>query len=130
MKQLLLTLLFFGLSSFLSHAQSPQAFKYQAVARDASGAILADQSVSFRISILEGSAAGTAIYTETHASTTNTFGLVNLEISNGTAVTGVFEDISWGSNSYFLQVELDDAGGTNYQLMGTTQLLSVPYSLH
>lgn len=50
------------------YAQSPQAFSYQVVARDASGAMLADQSVSFRIGILEGSITGTAIYTETHTS--------------------------------------------------------------
>ncbi|MBC8487186.1 MAG: hypothetical protein H8D45_14250, partial [Bacteroidetes bacterium] len=39
-------------------------------------------------------------------------------------------DIDWGGDSYFLQIEMDATGGTNYQLMGTSQLLSVPYSLY
>jgi len=111
-------------------AQTPQAFKYQAVARDNSGNVLSNQNVSFQISILQGSAGGTSVYAETHIAMTNEFGLVNLEIGNGAVVTGVFADIDWGGNIYFLQIEMDETGGTTYQLMGTSQLLSVPYSLY
>nr|MBC8486643.1 collagen-like protein [Bacteroidota bacterium] len=69
-------------------AQAPQAFKYQAVARDNAGNVLANQNVSFQISILQGSAGGPSVYTETHNAVTNEFGLVNLEIGTGTVVTG------------------------------------------
>lgn len=109
--------------------QTPQAFKYQAVARDLSGNILSDRNVSFRISILQASASGTAVYSEKHNRTTNSFGLVDLEIGNGSAPTGTFSTIDWASNLYFLKVEMDPNGGSSYQLMGTSQLLSVPYSL-
>jgi type VI secretion system Hcp family effector len=116
--------------SFCSISQSPQAFKYQAVARDNGGNVLANQNVSFQISILEGSTSGIAVYVETHDTITNEFGLVNLEIGNGAEVSGVFADIDWGGDIYFLQIEMDEAGGPNYLLMGTTQLMSVPYALY
>jgi len=63
-------------------AQTPQSFRYQAVARDNSGNILANQSISFRISILSGSVSGTVAYSETHTGlSTNTFP----ELSRATA---------------------------------------------
>ena len=68
-------------------AQSPKSFKYQAVARDAGGMVLDNQSVSFQFSILKGSMTGTVVYIETHTTSTNEFGLVNLEIGNGTRKT-------------------------------------------
>jgi hypothetical protein len=126
-KELLFVLLCLG-ASFLM-AQVPQAFKYQAVARDLNGDLLMNQPVSFKISILQGSASGTAVYVETHTSMTNDYGLVNLEIGNGTVVSGSFSAIDWGGDSHYLKVEMDPAGGTLYQAMGTSQLLSVPYAL-
>ncbi|MCD4697205.1 MAG: hypothetical protein K8S16_13290 [Bacteroidales bacterium] len=127
MKKSILTLLFLTLASTMLIAQ-PSAFKYQTVVRDATGEVLANQPVSFQISILQGSSSGTNVYTETHSSTTNQFGLINMEIGSGTFVSGDFTTIDWGGDNYFLQIELDETGGTNYQLMGTSQLLSVPYS--
>ncbi|MCD4696445.1 MAG: hypothetical protein K8S16_09425 [Bacteroidales bacterium] len=111
-------------------AQSPQAFKYQAVVRDAAGDIISNQLVSVRAGILQGSSSGTIVYSETHSPTTNEFGLINLEIGNGSVVSGDFTTINWGGDDYFLQIELDEIGGSNYQLMGTSQILSVPYSLY
>jgi len=110
-------------------AQTPQSFKYQAVARDASGEVIADQKVSFQISILQGSESGTTVYTETHVDSTNQFGLVTLEIGTGTT-SDDFTAIDWGNNTYFIQIEMDASGGTSYILIGTSQLLSVPYALH
>ena len=52
-------------------SQAPNLFKYQAVARTSAGDILINQSVGFEVSILQGSAGGTSVYTETHAVTTN-----------------------------------------------------------
>ncbi|MCD4697369.1 MAG: hypothetical protein K8S16_14130 [Bacteroidales bacterium] len=111
-------------------AQAPQAFKYQAVVRDNAGDIIAGQVVSIRVSIIQDSINGTIIFTEIHISTTNQFGLITLEIGTGTVEAGVFGNINWGTTSHFLKTELDETGGTNYQFMGTSQLLSVPYSLN
>lgn len=111
-------------------AQTPQVFKYQAVARNATGALITNQAVSLQISILQGSAGGSSVYTETHAITSNAYGLVNLEIGNGSAISGTFANIDWATGPYFVQVEMDETGGTTYQLIGTFQLLSVPYALY
>jgi len=111
-------------------AQSPEAFKYQAVVRDANGSILADQSVRIQISILQGSTSGANVYQESFPVTTNSYGLVNLEIGRGMVTNGSFSTINWGSGPYFVETSLDVTGGTNYTLMGTSQLLSVPYALH
>ncbi|MCX6224381.1 MAG: PKD domain-containing protein [Bacteroidia bacterium] len=111
-------------------AQSPAAFNYQAIVRDASGTIKPNQSVSFRISVLQGSMTGTVVFLETHSTVTNEFGLVNLEIGNGHNISGSIASINWGADTHYLKVELDPTGGNSYILMGTTRLLSVPYALY
>jgi trimeric autotransporter adhesin len=130
MKRILFFIIPFFLGVVLS-AQTPPSFRYQAVARDNSGNVLNNQTVSFRISILSGSASGTITYRETHTGlSTNAFGLIELEIGKGTPVNGTFSAINWGGNTYFVQVEIDPAGGTSYQTLSTSQLLSVPFALH
>lgn len=126
MKKSLTTLGLF-LATLLS-AQVPQAFSYQTIAFNASGAPIANGNVSLRISILENSATGTVLYTETHNKTTNSKGLVNLNIGQGTATTGNFGAINWGTNAKFVKVEMDPAGGNNYTNVGVNQLMSVPYA--
>lgn len=114
----------------LKAQQVPQALNYQAVARTATGLIIPAQPISVRFIILDGSVNGTALYQETHSATTNNFGLFTLAIGNGSPVNGSFSTINWGSGDKFLKVEISATGGTNYQLQGTTQLLSVPYALY
>ncbi|HOP02958.1 MAG TPA: hypothetical protein PL017_00395 [Tenuifilaceae bacterium] len=129
MKKIKTTILIFfiGITLF---AQAPQGFNYQTIIRNDDGSVLENQSVSFRISILQGSSSGTAVYVETQSGSTNKFGLVYFEVGNGTVVSGNFSSVNWGSNSYYLKIEMDDAGGSNYQSYGTSQLVSVPYSLY
>ena len=112
-------------------AQSPDSFKYQAVIRDASSSnILANQQVSLLITLRQNTIDGTIVYEEEFNQSTNTFGLVNLEIGNGNTVLGTFEDIDWGSGPYFIETSIDQTGGNNHVSMGTSQLLSVPYALY
>ena len=110
-------------------AQTPQKISYQAVIRDGSGNLDTNHTVGMRISILQGT---TPVYVETHATTTNINGLVSIEIGNGTFVSGVaFSAIDWSVGQYFIKTETDPTGGTNYPaIVGTSQLLSVPYALH
>ena len=107
----------------LIFAQAPQAFKYQAVVRDNAGNLLVEQSVDFQIDILQGAVDGSLVYSETHTSTTNAFGLVTLEIGTGTT-TGDFSAIEWGVDETYIKLWV------NGSEMGTSQLLSVPYALH
>lgn len=110
-------------------AQSPEMLSYQAVVRDASNALVKNQSVGMRISILEGSSSGVSVYTETQAATTNLNGLVSVEIGAGTT-SDDFSSIDWSSDIYFIKTETDPTGGTAYTISGTTQLMSVPYALY
>lgn len=111
-------------------AQVPQLINYQGVARMTTGTVIADQGIGLRLSILSGTINGTPIYVETHATATNAFGLFNVQVGNGSVTSGSMTSIDWSTNTYFLKVELDDEGGNNYTLMGTQQLVSVPYALH
>lgn len=118
------------LTTMLCFGQVPQGISYQAIALDGSGNPIASLPIGIRLSILDSSSSGTVLYTETHTPTTNAQGLYNLVIGQGTPTTGTFSAIKWETNSKFLQIEMDAAGGTNYTLVGSTQLLSVPYALY
>lgn len=130
MKTFFITSIFIFLFSYLAFAQSTQAVKFQAVVRDGSGELVKNQRVSFEISIVKGSASGTIIYTETHVDTTDAYGLTNLTIGMGTPVTNTFPSIAWGDDEYFIRTSVDITGGTSYTVMGSTQILAVPYSLY
>jgi len=129
MKQFLLTTLACVLAITSSISQTPQSFKYQAVARDINGDVLVNQNIGIRINILEGTAAGPSVYLEIHSVNTNQLGLFSINIGMGTTGDD-FSTINWGMNSYFIKTEMDPAGGSAYVLMGISQLLSVPYALY
>jgi uncharacterized protein (TIGR02145 family) len=131
MKAILLLILMSAVQIASTFAQSPQSFSYQAVVRNSSGEIVTNTPVSLRISIRQNSQAGAILFKETHSATTNDFGAVTIQIGNGTPVSGSFSSIEWGDGiSKFFQVEIDINGGSNFTQMGTSQLLSVPYSLN
>lgn len=129
MKKLVLSLALLAFSTF-SFSQAPQKTSYQAVIRNASNNLVASAAVGMRISILQGSAVGTAVYVETQTPSTNANGLVSIEIGTGTPVTGTFAGINWGAGPYFVKTETDPTGGTSYSIFGTSQLNSVPYALY
>jgi hypothetical protein len=110
-------------------AQAPQKMSYQAVIRNSSNALVTSSPVGMRVSILQGT---TPVYVETHATNTNANGLVTIEIGGGTFVSGVaFSAIDWSAGTYYIKTETDPNGGTNYTaIVGTSQLLSVPYALY
>ena len=101
-------------------AQAPLSFNYQAVLRDDAGQPIASENVEVEIAILQGSAEGTEVFSETHNTQTNEFGLISLQVGSVNSL----EDIAWGDDLYFIQVSLDG------NIMGSSQLLSVPYALH
>ncbi|NPA44021.1 MAG: hypothetical protein GXO49_00650 [Chlorobi bacterium] len=121
-----LILLLFTLGIF---AQTPQAFKYQAIIRNGEGELVVNQNVGIQLSILEGSDSGNVVYTEAWDVQTNNFGLVTLSVGKG-LTSDDFASINWGTNLYYLQVAVDVSGGTDYTIMGASQLLSVPYALY
>ncbi len=149
MKRLILTLnvLILVTLSQTAFAQSPGMFSYQAVLRDAGGALIRNTEVGMRIGILQGSPEGAEVYVEEYTVTTNANGLITLKIGsasqggetksvksdNGyssTLVGGDLSSIDWSDGPYFLKVETDPEGGTNYTITGVSQLLSVPYAMY
>ncbi len=117
------------LLSAASFSQAPEKMSYQAVVRDAAGALVSDQAVGMQISILQSTATGSAVYVETHTPTSNTNGLVTVEIGTG-STSDDFSAIDWSDGPYFVKTETDLTGGTNYTISGTSQLMSVPFALH
>jgi hypothetical protein len=110
-------------------SQAPQRMTYQAVVRNSNDLLVQNSPVGMRVSILEGSVTGSAVYVETHATQTNQNGLLNIEIGGGSVVTGTYENgIFWAGGPYFLKTEIDPLGGSNYTITATSELLSVPYS--
>ena len=111
-------------------AQAPEKMSYQAVVRNSSDELVKNTQVGMRIRIWKGSANNLVVYSETQTSTTNTNGLMSIEIGAGTVISGSFATIDWGSDIYFIEVGIDPTGGTNYSITTTSQLLSVPYALY
>lgn len=124
-----LYLLFALFISLIVFSQVPQGFSYQAIAFNASGQPVANGNVSVRISIIDNSATGAVLYTETHSKTTNSKGLINLNIGQGIPDSGNFSGINWAVNPKFIKVEIDPTGGSNYVSVGVNQLMSVPYAM-
>lgn len=115
-----------------SWAQSPEKLSYQAVIRNAEGELVKNQEVGIQISLLIGSIYGASAYVEKQNATTNANGLLSIEIGSeeATVLFGVFAEIDWSADKYLIKTETDPAGGTDYSITGTSQLLSVPYALY
>jgi uncharacterized protein (TIGR02145 family) len=123
-----IVLVLFALCQLL--AQVPQSINYQTIVRGQNGQPLADQTVSLKFSVLLDGVSGSVLYAEKHVKPTNQFGIINLQIGKGTAISGQFSDIDWGAGRMFLNTQLDVNGGDNFTEMGTTEMISVPYALH
>ncbi len=119
-KKLSITLLLTFYFTLLTFSQTPNQFKYQAVLRDANGTIMANQTVTVAIDILQGSAIGSSVFTETHNLTTTAQGIINLNIGS----VNDMSNVDFSDGTYFVQIAV------NGNIMGTGQLLSVPYAIH
>ena len=129
-KTLLLLTVYCSLNTVF--AQAPEKMSYQAVIRNTSNALVTNQPVGMQVTILQGSATGTEVYKEIFNPNpqTNINGLVTVEIGTGTPLTGTFAGIDWANGPYFVKTETDPTGGTSYTIVGTSQLMSVPYALY
>ena len=112
-----------------SYAQQPQGIRFEGLARDNSGNLLASQAVSVKLSILSGGLSGEAVYVETHQLSTGSDGMFDLLIGTGSVESGSFQGINWGNGSYYLKVEMDPQGGSSFEFVGTSAFLPVPYAL-
>ena len=126
--------LFFLLALFSFSCIAQEGINYQGVATNTSGAELINQNISIQTSIISDSATGNVQWQETHSTTTDQFGLFNIVIGQGTIsglpLSSSFEEIQWGSGNHYLKIEMDATGGSNYSLISTSQMMSVPYALY
>jgi hypothetical protein len=107
-----------------------QTFNYQAVARDNTGDLLINQNLGVEISILQSGPSGTVVYTENHTTTTNDYGVFDLAIGGGSTPSTDFSLIDWSTNDYWLQIAIDESGGTSYNIVGASQLRAVPFAMY
>ncbi len=113
----------------VARAQIPQSINYQAVARDGeTGGELINQPIDVLFIILDNGPASTEVYEEIHSTETNEFGLVNLQIGNGSVISGSFDEIDWGIGEKWLVVEMDLGEGP--EEVSSSRFVSVPYALH
>lgn len=117
-------------TNFSIHAQAPNKISYQAIVRDGDNNLLVNETVGLKIIIRQGTVNGSSSYEEVHSVDTNANGLVSLEIGTGSNTVGNFSEIPWVNGPYFVETQLDPAGGANYAIIGVSELLSVPYALH
>ncbi len=124
-----LSLLLLMIVSSAAYAQSPNSFKYQATARTSQGELVVNQEVGMRVSVIHDDPTGEVVYQEIFSTTTNSFGLININIGEGVSEDN-FSQIQWSEGAFFIKIEMDVNGGNDYQDFGTSQLLSVPYALY
>jgi len=131
-----IALLLILLTAFVAKAQT-DGLSYQAVIIDpneqelpgvnATGNILPNADVTLRFTILNES--GNVEYKETQDTRTDAYGMVNLIIGQGNALTANrFTDIFWGGSRKDLQVEVKLYG--QYADLGKNKLTFVPYAYH
>ena len=112
------------------HAQAPTKMSYQAVLRNPSGELVGNKQIRVKVSILEKSENGNVVFAELQQVATNANGLFSLIVGDGKAESGDIAKIDWSKGLYYIKTEIDPDGGTNFSLVNTSQLLSVPYALY
>jgi uncharacterized protein (TIGR02145 family) len=117
------------ISAISLFSQVPNGINYQTKLRANSGYVLSNKSVDLQFEIININN-NLSVYKETQKSNTDQFGLVDMVIGNGNAISGSLGSIPWGNGSYELSVYIDTSGFGNYKLMGTSKLYSVPYALY
>ena len=114
----------------LASGQVPQMIDYQGMARDGSGNPLANTTISVRMSVWQGPLPGSMVYSEKHTPATNSYGLFHLMIGDGSILSGNFTTIPWSTGNYYIQTEIDPAGGNSFIDMGRSQLATVPFAFY
>lgn len=120
----------FACLQVLLFAQAPEGINYQAVIRNNSGDVLSNNNVGLQISLYENTAEGTLVYQESFQTTTDNFGLVNIVIGQGLNISGSFENVDWSNGPFFIEIAADENGGANFEVIGSQELMSVPYALY
>ena len=110
------------------HSQASNKINFQSILRNSAGELVLNTAVSLRFQILENSNSGPIIFEETHITSTDGLGMISLKIGEGNISTGNISNIDSSIGLYFLSVGLDPNAGTNYTLLQTKRLNTIPSS--
>lgn len=133
MKKLLLLFFIscFAAASVTQAQQMPQGMKYQAVARNLMGGVLANQPVTLKITLTsKTTGSAKAYYSEIHTVTTNALGLFDLTVGSGKAGAGSFKSIPWSAEDIWMEIAIQDNGKNAFSTISSSRLLAVPYAFH
>jgi hypothetical protein len=112
------------------YLQAQNGFNYQAIINDASGAVVASQTIGVQLSILYNSSSGTVAYSELHNPTTDANGLINLRIGTGTQLSSAaFSSVDWSTSYIYLKSEIDITRSGTYVDVGIDLIGQVPVAL-
>ncbi|MDB5284921.1 MAG: C-terminal target protein [Bacteroidota bacterium] len=125
-------ILFLSVGFFSSAlAQTPQAIFYQAVARNAGGSLIRNQTLCAKYTMHEATPNGAVLYQETQILTTDLYGTFGANVGMGTVISGAFNSIDWAVNNKYLDIQIDFSGTcNNFVDLGTRQLITVPFALY
>ncbi|MEM6377680.1 MAG: hypothetical protein AAF705_05685 [Bacteroidota bacterium] len=129
-KWILLLLSIFLLSTSIIEAQSNFRIPYQAVARDAQGQILANQTIEVLISLEPFLTTTKPLYQEIHYLKTDEEGYFNLAVGDGQTQNEDYQSIDFSKQMLSLAVEIRGTGQKRFYLMSRQELQSVPYAFH
>jgi hypothetical protein len=107
-----------------------QGIPYQAVARDASGAILADLSLQVTVAFTDRADGAINYYAETHDIQTDENGFFALVIGNGLSRNGYLNDVPWTKDEIWLEITINSSEREDLALKSSMQLFSLPYALY
>ena len=122
----LLASMIVGITVFAQES-APQPFNYCNVARDRQNKPITGKTVAIRLTILKTSPTGGIVYQEKQLTPTNYFGTFLIALGSGTAQIGSFDKIKWADDSYYIKVDLDASGGSDFSALTAPELLHVPF---
>lgn len=124
----------FFIQGSIAQIVQDKVINFQGIARNVDGSILANKSITVRLSIMEGSAIGVIKYQEIKTVTTNVVGLFTILVGewelNKIEVVGPYSGIDWSIDNKYLQVEVDPSNSIVFNLLGIQKINYVPYAIH
>ena len=118
------TLMILLTCTLMAKAQVAQGVCYQMIVKDKTGNIVSNTDVGIKFSILYGSPSGEIVFSDDTGEATNDQGLVTLFVKEKDLLS-----IDWGKGSYFLRMDIDLEGGTDYSLTSVTEILAKPFAM-
>lgn len=123
--------LFLIFLQILNSGFAKDAINYQAIIRQTDGKIAANQKLKVEMTIINSlDSSANILYQEIHELQTNDLGVINLKIGLGEVVVGDFDLINWGDSPLYVRVGVDLNNGNNFETIGISQILYVPYALY